>query len=300
MAVTVICNCGTRYELKDEFLGKLVECPKCHAQTYATGQHKAPLSQEGLEIKDPIFGRDKFLLRQKHFAISEKYYVWDERGNKLLYVERPAYVLRNILALFTGIISAIIVFIILAIIAASVKQGTALEIVLWISAIFVSLFTLFAVATVACKKRHVHFYLDDTKSQPIMKVCQENKFQMVNAYYTLVDNQNNVLARLRKNILYNLFRRRWFGYDPQGSLIFIAREDSIILSLLRRVLGNFFGILRMNFEILDKNGNNVGEFNRKLTILDRYVLDMSADFNRAIDRRIALALGVMLDTGERR
>ena len=34
--------------------------------------------------------------------------------------------------------------------------------------------------------------------------------------------------------------------------------------------------------------------------LDRYVLDMSGDLSRTLDRRIALALGVMLDTGERR
>jgi hypothetical protein len=44
----------------------------------------------------------------------------------------------------------------------------------------------------------------------------------------------------------------------------------------------------------------VGEFRRKLTILDRYVLDLTADRARAFDRRVAVALGVMLDTGERR
>ena len=44
----------------------------------------------------------------------------------------------------------------------------------------------------------------------------------------------------------------------------------------------------------------IGEFNRKLTLLDRYVLDLTADRERVFDRRIALALGVMLDTGERR
>jgi hypothetical protein len=44
----------------------------------------------------------------------------------------------------------------------------------------------------------------------------------------------------------------------------------------------------------------IGEFNRKFTILDRYVLDLTADPGRNLDRRIALALGVMLDTGERR
>ena len=43
-----------------------------------------------------------------------------------------------------------------------------------------------------------------------------------------------------------------------------------------------------------------GEFNRKFTLFDRYVLDLSADADRTFDRRIALAVGVMLDTGERR
>jgi len=35
-------------------------------------------------------------------------------------------------------------------------------------------------------------------------------------------------------------------------------------------------------------------------LLDRYVLDLKADRARELDRRVALALGVMLDTGERR
>ena len=36
----------------------------------------------------------------------------------------------------------------------------------------------------------------------------------------------------------------------------------------------------------------VGQFNRKFTIVDRYVLDMSPDQMKSIDRRTALALGV--------
>jgi hypothetical protein len=47
-------------------------------------------------------------------------------------------------------------------------------------------------------------------------------------------------------------------------------------------------------------GQVVGEFNRKFTLLDRYVLDLTRDSARALDRRVAVAMGVMLDTGERR
>jgi hypothetical protein len=44
----------------------------------------------------------------------------------------------------------------------------------------------------------------------------------------------------------------------------------------------------------------IGEFNRKFSLFDKYVLDMSADRSLELDRRMAVALAVMLDTGERR
>mgnify|MGYP006273433707 CR=1 FL=1 len=81
----------------------------------------------------------------------------------------------------------------------------------------------------------------------------------------------------------------------------MAKEDSIVLALLRRFIGVFFGILRTNFIIVSGRTERViGEFNRQFTLLDRYVLDLSPDAERYLDRRIAVALGVMLDTGERR
>ena len=88
---------------------------------------------------------------------------------------------------------------------------------------------------------------------------------------------------------------------PDGTTLYLAKEDSVILSLLRRLIGPLMGILRTNFIIVRGDSEDVvGEFNRKFTILDRYVLDLKADRNRLFDRRVALALGVMLDTGERR
>ena len=73
-----------------------------------------------------------------------------------------------------------------------------------------------------------------------------------------------------------------------------------MLSLLRRVLGSLFGLLRTNFVLIRPDGALLGEFNRKFTILDRYVLDLTGDPERYLDRQVALALGIMLDTGEGR
>ena len=44
----------------------------------------------------------------------------------------------------------------------------------------------------------------------------------------------------------------------------------------------------------------VGEFNRKFTLLDRYVLNLSKDAERTLESESGGRDGVMLDTGERR
>jgi hypothetical protein len=150
-------------------------------------------------------------------------------------------------------------------------------------------------------KRHVSFYRDASKAEKLLTVLQDAKFQPITATFTVLDRDGQPLCKLHKNILYNLIRKRWYCYRPDGSLLCLAMEDSILLSLLRRFLGPMLGLLRTNFIIVPPNSEQViGEFNRKFTLFDRYVLDLTRDYERTLDRRIAVAMGVMLDTGERR
>jgi uncharacterized protein YxjI len=297
MPIDVTCACGTTYSLKDEFAGKLVKCPKCGATNRAPAP-AAPAGAPGQE--DPAFARDVFLLRQQLLKISEKYDVCDEAGAKIVYVERPAHFLRNLGALLAGMAAALLVAGMFGILA-GVFQGTVLETIFAILAILSFPVTFVVVGVGLSAKRHVTFYRDESKRVRLLEVRQDKKFQPITATYSVRDAVGRPLARLRKNYLYNLVRKRWYVDGPGGGVRYMAKEDSIILSLLRRLLGPFFGLLRTNFVILRGESEQVlGEFNRKLTILDRYVLDLKADRGRTLDRRIALALGVMLDTGERR
>ena len=157
------------------------------------------------------------------------------------------------------------------------------------------------IAMALSKKRHVTFYRDESRTQKMFDVLQDKKVQFPMRTYTVRDASGTPLATFKKNYLYNIVRKRWEMRSPNGSIICVAKEDSIILSLLRRVLGPLFGLLRTNFIITRGESDMVvGEFKRKFTILDRYVLDLSPDRRRDLDRRLGLALGVMLDTGERR
>jgi uncharacterized protein YxjI len=295
MAVVVSCRCRNTYTLKDEYAGKLVECPQCGAANKASESTLTPKSQA-----DDAFNRDIFLLRQKHLSINQKYQVSDEQGNAILFVERPTYFFRTLFALFVAWIAMMGVYLMgMTLAAGSVRNGSAggLALVVMLAAPI----SFVVVAMALSKKRHVTFYRDESRTQKMFDVLQDKKVQFPMRTYTVRDASGRPLASFKKNYLYNIFRKRWEMRAPNGSVMCVAKEDSIILSLLRRVIGPLWGLLRTNFIITRGESDMVmGEFKRKFTILDRYVLDLTADRRRDLDRRLGLALGVMLDTGERR
>ena len=300
MSVRVTCQCGTSYELKDEFAGKLVKCPQCGRENRVAGAGGGG----GLPMQvqaDPVFDRDLFLLRQQMLKISEKYDVADEQGHNIIYIERPAHLLRNLGAILAALVAWGVVFSAFTVVADQTPPNSAARAILAILGVVLSFVAAFAVGIPLSAKRHVTFYRDGSKRDRLIEVLQDKKWQPITMTYTVRDFRGKPLARFAKNVLYNAFRKRWYVYGPDRRLLYVAKEDSVILSLLRRFLGPLFGLLRTNFIILRPDSEEViGEFKRKFTILDRYVLDMSGDPQRLMDRRVALALGVMLDTGERR
>lgn len=281
----------------------MLQCPTCK-QPF-TAQGNVPIARVAQE--DPAFDRDKFLLRQKVVSINQKYAVSDEQNQPILFVERPAHLLQNLMAALAGAVVAILIIAGTIFLAMQIwpdgptgDDGT-IMILMLAGSLLLGTIAAVCVGVPLSALRHVSFYRDLTKSEKLLDILQDKKFQPINATFTVRDRAGEVLCRLRKNILYNLIRKRWYCYAPDGSLAYVAMEDSIVLSLLRRFLGPMFGILRTNYIIQPAGSEDIiGEFNRKFTLFDRYVLDLSADPSRTLDRRVALAIGVMLDTGERR
>jgi hypothetical protein len=288
--IVVACPCGEVYELKPEYAGRLLECPACRRRLRAGQPRRAEAA-----LADGPFDRDVFLLRERVLTVAAKYEVWSEAGRPVLYVERPTYPVRTALAYVGGALAAWIVFA-LGSLPAGGPAEPLLAVLTWGLAV-----GAFALVSMSLRpRRHVMVYRDDSRREPLLRVVQDQRVAGLVRTYTVKTPAGEVLARLRKHHLHNLVRKRWDVTTPGGLPLAAALEDSIVLSLLRRVLGSFFGLLRTNFLLLDAAGEVLGEFNRKLTLLDRYVLDLSADADRRLDRRVALALGVMLDTGERR
>lgn len=252
---------------------------------------------------DP-FDRDRFLLKQRALSISEKYDVCDEAGNRIILVRRPAMVLRSIAALVAAIFTFIVgmaAFVALAVAVAGPKDGAIAAAILIVGLIVTTVATV-AVAILISPRRHVTMFADETMTQSLVHVRQEQKLAFLTMRYTVTDPAGTALCVLRKNYLYDIFRKKWVCEKPDGTPMCMIREDSLFKAFLRRFVGEVFGpFMRTNFIITDPSEQKqLGKFDRKFTILDRYVLDMTQDPERSIDRRIALAIGVMLDTGERR
>lgn len=297
--LVLACPCGEVYDLKPEYAGRLLECPVCGRQSRAgvpAGGSRHPIAD-----LDPAFDRDVFLLRERVLTIRSKYEVWAEDGRPMLYVERPTYPIRTFVATALGLLAAGTVLVGTAGLRSSPDPVAGL---LGLLALLLALVAFYVVSASARPKRHVTVYRDESRRDVLLRIRQDQRVAVVVRTYTVVAAAGTVLARLRRDYLRGLLRKRWSVESETGQAVALAIEDSLVLSLLRRILGSFFGLLRTNFVLLADEGAGqgavLGEFNRKFTLLDRYVLDLRADAERRLDRRVAVALGIMLDTGERR
>lgn len=293
MPALTVCRCGASYDVRDEYAGQRFRCPTCGADIVAGVSTRNPQA-------DPAFDRDRFHFRQKHLAINQKYYVDDDMGRPVLFAERPSHVLRGLLAAFAAIAAVVVWMTGVVALTDALPDGSTMAGVTMGVGLASAVAVFVATGVALSPLRHLTFYRDDTKREALLHIFQDARFQPLTMTFTVTDRDGQQLAKLKKNRIYDLFRKRWYCDTPGGERLLVAMEDSIVLSLLRRLLGPMFGALRTNFLLQDARGGHLGEFNRKLTIRDRYLLTVEADRARRLDRRLALAVGVMLDTGERR
>ncbi len=292
MPITVRCLCGHAHDVPDDEAGATVTCPRC----------RAPVRVPGVPGQDqePVLAHDVFLLAQRHLAIDAKYVVASPDGEPLLFVRRPAHLGRNVPATLAGVLAGFVTFGFIRGVGNSLG-GPAVEAAFALVGLLAGAVLGVAVYAQLCAKRHVTAFRRDERGPKVFEVLQLERVAFLQSNFTVTSATGRLLATLRVNHLTRLFRTEWNAYGPDGKPIARAIEDALWRALLRRLVGPLLGALRTNYLIEDpRSGTPIGTFERRLTILDRYVLDMRGDPERKLDRRVAVALGVMLDTGERR
>jgi hypothetical protein len=86
--------------------------------------------------------------------------------------------------------------------------------------------------------------------------------------------------------------------DAQEQEVAFAHEKSVPLAVLRRVMDivPYGELVPIVFQFtIHMDGREVGEMRRPIGLRDRYILRLSGDPDRRIDRRVAVAFSVALD-----
>jgi hypothetical protein len=117
--------------------------------------------------------------------------------------------------------------------------------------------------------------------------------------YDVTTPEGEKIGVLEKVFSRSLFRSTWRVHDANDQVVAAVQERSLLAAIVRRVIdivpyGDFVPIV-FHFEIHGPDGQHVGDFTRAWGVRDKYTLTLNGDPDRAIDRRLALALAIALD-----
>ena len=150
-------------------------------------------------------------------------------------------------------------------------------------------------------KEDLRAFTDDSKTTEVFRIKAQQVWDP-RARYDVTDPQGQPIGQLQKEFGKSLLRSTWRIYDAAGEEIAWARERSIWVALIRRLIGlvpfigEFLELLPIPYHFDYYRGDDrIGGLQRILGVRDRYRLDVSGDAERTLDRRIAIALAIGLD-----
>jgi uncharacterized protein YxjI len=152
-------------------------------------------------------------------------------------------------------------------------------------------------------KEDIRFYADEGETRELFRIKARSMFDIGGARYDVLEG-DTPFGALEHRFKASLLRSTWAVKNAADEEIAIARERSVPLAIARRLIdfvpyvGGYIPI-PYNFDIL-MGDRVVGHMNRKFQLRDRYVLDVSGDTERTLDRRLAVALAIGLDTLQNR
>jgi len=153
-------------------------------------------------------------------------------------------------------------------------------------------------------KEHIRFCADEGETQELFHIQAQTWLDTGGSRYDVVDVQDGKIGVLHHVFGKSLLRTTWNVLDAAGAEVAVAQERSQAMAILRRGIDfvpDVGGLIPIpyNFDILS-GGQVIGKMDRKFQLRDRYVLDLAADPDKKLDRRLAIALAIGLDTLQNR
>ncbi len=222
-----------------------------------------------------VLDRDTFFISIRGY-FPPKMYVYDDKKKIILYAEKLVNLDNNLFAAFMGMLSIVLVFIFVMVITAflSVKYetlvpGFIIDIVIGIAIVAAPIIG-YNVANSLLKAQPIVAWLNVNKKQHLFKVLDDVRSGFFSKpAYKVIDNDGQLLATIKGDCLCYI----------NGYLLCRIKSDSIIHSFLNRRF------------LIVKDSDVIGILTREFNIFrSNYILDMSGDLQKSIDRRIILSI----------
>lgn len=141
-------------------------------------------------------------------------------------------------------------------------------------------------------REDIRVYSDESKTQEVLSIKARQIIDFSAAYDVVDTAMNQKVGALRRKGLRSLLRDEWEILDVNDRVTGLLFEDNIGLALLRRlVLGSW---LPQNYDITFGE-TRVGDLRQNFNLF-RYELnlDFSMDVSHLLDRRLGIAMGILL------
>jgi uncharacterized protein YxjI len=151
-------------------------------------------------------------------------------------------------------------------------------------------------------KEDIRFFADETKSQELLRILARQRFDP-RARYDVTTPDGVKVGEIQKVFGASLLRSTYTLFDAGGNEIASVRERSIAVALFRRLtgfipyVGDFADWLPIPYDFEFRHGDQVIGMHRRRRWKwhDVYDIDLSADSERRLDRRLVLAAAVGMD-----
>lgn len=153
-------------------------------------------------------------------------------------------------------------------------------------------------------KEDIRFFADDSEREELFRIKAKSVFELRGRYdVTAADGTS--IGGLQKDFRASLLRSTWRLYAPGGEEeLAMANERSAVVAILRRFVEfvpHVAGLVPIPYHFdIYLGPTRIGGMTRKVQLRDRYVLDLSGDQENKLDRRLAIALAIGLDTLQNR
>ena len=151
-------------------------------------------------------------------------------------------------------------------------------------------------------KEDIRFFADKSKQQELLRIKARQRFDP-RARYDVTASDGTKIGEIQKVFGKSLLRSTYEVHPADGGESVTARERSMAVALFRRLVGlipwvgDFADWLPIPYHFDFTRGEQVvGSHERKKwKFRDTYTIDMSADPQRTVDRRMVLAIAVGMD-----